>query len=350
MLRSISLGMLCTALMGQAIEFSGQFTGVLSGGNDPATTTVRYLPQMDVTLNAFRLQVVPNLLFTTAKSAPEEIRPYRLWGRYVQPQFQITAGLQKLNFGPAKLLRPLQWFDQLDPRDPTMATRGVWGISTIYSTFQGQEFRGWVLYGNDEPKGLEILPGNSRLPEWGGRVEQSLGPVEAGVTWHSRGLESINEQRPRERRLAIDGYWEPGPALWLESSYSDYTSLPADLLSTSFTTIGADYSWSLGQGLYTCVERMYVTKQSATENTTLSLTAMILRYPLSWLDTISLLGFFSPRNEVSVQYISWQRTLDDWDILAGLFFSTKPDANLISTGETVATGVSGIQVLFTYHY
>ena len=47
-----------------------------------------------------------------------DIKPYRLWGRYTGAQYEIRVGLQKLDFGTAMMLRPLQWFDEIDPRDP----------------------------------------------------------------------------------------------------------------------------------------------------------------------------------------------------------------------------------------
>jgi hypothetical protein len=40
--------------------------------------------------------------------------------------------LQKINFGSASMLRPLMWFDQMDPRDPLQLTDGVWGLLGRY--------------------------------------------------------------------------------------------------------------------------------------------------------------------------------------------------------------------------
>ncbi|MGB8490409.1 MAG: hypothetical protein WCE64_05075, partial [Bacteroidales bacterium] len=61
-----------------------------------------------------------------------QIKPYRLWARYSTDQLEIRAGLQKLNFGSASILRPLMWFDKIDPRDPLKLTDGVWGILGRY--------------------------------------------------------------------------------------------------------------------------------------------------------------------------------------------------------------------------
>jgi len=38
---------------------------------------------------------------------------YRGWIRYSGSQFEARVGLQKINFGPAQLLRSLKWFARL---------------------------------------------------------------------------------------------------------------------------------------------------------------------------------------------------------------------------------------------
>ncbi|UCE08488.1 MAG: hypothetical protein JSW07_10885, partial [bacterium] len=44
-----------------------------------------------------------------------EIEPYRAWARFATSQLDIRIGLQKINFGSATMLRPLMWFDSIDP-------------------------------------------------------------------------------------------------------------------------------------------------------------------------------------------------------------------------------------------
>lgn len=61
------------------------------------------------------------------------IDPYRLWVRLAASQFEARAGLQKISFGSATFLRPLMWFDTLDPRDPLQLTDGVYGLLGRYT-------------------------------------------------------------------------------------------------------------------------------------------------------------------------------------------------------------------------
>ena len=61
-----------------------------------------------------------------------EVKPYRFWLRLSSSRFEARLGLQKINFGSATLLRPLMWFDSLDPRDPLQLTDGVYGLLLRY--------------------------------------------------------------------------------------------------------------------------------------------------------------------------------------------------------------------------
>ena len=56
------------------------------------------------------------------------ISPYRIWVRYQIKNWEFRLGLQKIDFGSAQLLRPIQWFNQIDPRDPLGLTNGVNGL------------------------------------------------------------------------------------------------------------------------------------------------------------------------------------------------------------------------------
>ena len=55
----------------------------------------------------------------------EQLSPYRMWVKFSGDQFELRAGLQKVNFGSAQMFRPLMWFDRIDPRDPLQLTDGA---------------------------------------------------------------------------------------------------------------------------------------------------------------------------------------------------------------------------------
>jgi hypothetical protein len=129
-----------------SIRFSGQLSSWLNinEGNDlPLWGGVRYIPQINYSIpdaqkGQFDSEFSANI-FGSAGLHPFDtistsgaIKPYRAWIRYSSDQFELRLGLQKLNFGSASILRPLMWFDQLDPRDPLHLTDGVWGVLGRY--------------------------------------------------------------------------------------------------------------------------------------------------------------------------------------------------------------------------
>src|SRR5690606_40300081 len=93
------------------------------------------------------------------------IKPYRLWARYSGNQFELRAGLQKINFGSATILRPLMWFDQMDIRDPLQLTDGVWAMLGRYYFLNNANIWLWVLYGNEDPKSWETFRSEEHTSE-----------------------------------------------------------------------------------------------------------------------------------------------------------------------------------------
>ena len=126
-------------LRGQASAWAN-----INPGNDlPLRMGLRYIPQLNINaqLGDGRLldfEFSANINGSGGIKPFDEydhegnIKPYRVWARYSGNQFEVRMGLQKINFGSASMLRPLMWFDQVDPRDPLQLTDGVWGILGRY--------------------------------------------------------------------------------------------------------------------------------------------------------------------------------------------------------------------------
>ena len=126
---------------------------------------------------------------TTVESGKWEgsakIKPYRLWLRLSTDQFEFRTGLQKINFGSAAMLRPLMWFDRIDPRDPLQLTDGVYAALARYYFLNNANIWLWFLYGNDETKGWEFLPTSEKKPEFGGRIQFPVYTGETGISLSS---------------------------------------------------------------------------------------------------------------------------------------------------------------------
>jgi len=125
----------------------------------------RYLPQLDYSLalgnnSKIDFEASANLNGSLAlipdddKYTSGHIKPYRLWVRYSTEHLELRTGLQKISFGSATLLRPLMWFDQLDPRDPLQLTDGVWGMLGRYYFPNNANLWLWGLEGNKNLKAL----------------------------------------------------------------------------------------------------------------------------------------------------------------------------------------------------
>jgi len=149
-----------------------------------------------------------------------KIKPYRLWVRLSTERFELRAGLQKINFGSASMLRPLMWFDHIDPRDPLQLTDGVYGLLGRYYFQNNANAWLWVLWGNDKTRaGKPSLPKekfqnmeeecNFRFQKenwlfhiiivpqiWQGYLNRHL--IHGSSTY-------------REDRIGLDGKWDIGP-------------------------------------------------------------------------------------------------------------------------------------------
>ncbi|MCK4745441.1 MAG: hypothetical protein KAT15_00320, partial [Bacteroidales bacterium] len=153
----------------QSLGFKGQAIGWTTlNPADPFQGQVglRYIPELSFSIPAGNFTIdgefSANLwgsgdIYPGDSIVPDEqLSPYRMWVRFSGDQFEIRAGLQKINFGSAVLFRPLMWFDRIDPRDPLQLTDGVYGLLARYYFLNNANIWLWGLYGDDKTKGWEV--------------------------------------------------------------------------------------------------------------------------------------------------------------------------------------------------
>ncbi|MCK4930924.1 MAG: hypothetical protein KAT01_02070, partial [Candidatus Aminicenantes bacterium] len=150
------------------------------------TLSEKYTLDAELSLDLFGYARFSSLTDVTTDG---DIDPYRLWTRFSSSQFEARVGLQKINFGSAMLFRPLMWFDRLDPRDPLQLTDGVYGLLMRYYFVNNSNIWLWGLYGNEDPKGLEVVPTKKGTVEFGGRIQAPLWTGELAFTYHHRNAE-----------------------------------------------------------------------------------------------------------------------------------------------------------------
>ena len=277
---------------------------------------------------------------------------YRLNLRFATNQTETQLGLQRINFGPAQLLRPLQWFDQLDPRDPQNLTDGVYALRFRYTALNNANLWLWSLYGNDRPKGYDFLPSVTDIPEFGGRFQYPLFNGELAASLHTREVDASTLHSPnfRENRIALDGRWEVKIGMWFETMLQQQQTDIILYEWTKLTSLGFDYTFGVGNGLYLLGEHMFITlsEDPFGWDTDTQTSAILVNYPLGLFDTLTAIGYYLwDKSEYSL-YLAWQRTYDNLSFNVSLFHY--PESEVAEEiRETPVGGYGGQLMIIFYH-
>jgi len=339
-------------------QFSTQLTRRYSDDEWLVNAGMQYIPQLQLSqtissVNIFDLDLsYHGFIHTDQEVSWDNLKLYRFNVRYATEQSETQIGLQKINFGPAQLLRSLMWFDRLDPRDPMKITEGVYGLRYRYNLLNNANIWLWGLYGNDEPKGYEITPTAAKKPEFGGRVQTPVPMGEMAVTFHSRQAENTESDRIfRENRIALDGRWDVFIGAWFEAVIQ-HQDISSPYNYTKMLTLGLDYTFGIGNGLYVVAEHMinrYTNELIGYDDITdqdIQMSAIMLNYPLTFFDNLMLIEFYSWETKDFYQYLGWQRIYDNIVVNLALFHF--PETRL-STINTVGGGY-GAQLMLIYNH
>ncbi|UCF63662.1 MAG: hypothetical protein JSW33_14040 [bacterium] len=357
----------------QEIDLGGQVSGWAVTNPDRATQLgLRYIPDLmmgkywdDYTLDSeISLNMYGVVQFEHNQDATltyDEFDSYRIWIRFAASQFELRAGLQKINFGSAMLLRALMWFDSIDPRDPLQLTDGVWGLSARYFFLNNTSIWFWSLYGNDQNRGWDVFASDKNSPEFGGRLQVPLLTGEFALTYHYRKIES--KKRPMlnnlsgnstipENRIGFDGKWDIEVGVWAEAAI---VHRELDFKAYNYqrqTNLGVDYTFELGNGLYAIAEyfTFSLTEKVFEAGEDVSLTALSLNYPLGLLDDLTAIVYYEIDNQDWYCFFQWQRTYDNWRFYLMGFWN--PDQYQLFPG-TVQYNLyagKGVQLLLVFNH
>jgi len=343
------------------IDFQGQgslnYSQSLDQSFSDSPMTLRYIPQLradyqanptvrlglDAALDIYNYSFGDSTLNTSSEF-------YRLTLRYDSPRTQIRVGLQKINFGPARMLRMLQWFDQVDPRDPLALSPGVWAAMGRYYFNNGSNIRLWGM--RDAPhawRDLSAPPHDEDDYDFGGRVEYPINSGTLGFTSHIVQLD--RKSQIYEYRYALDARADLIIGLWTEIVQVHRPSfLPAYRSQLSYM-VGTDYTFGIGNGLYVSFE-MSATQmgsfdtsmprisyaQAISANYTLGLSDGLMGY-------VYLLG--TPNTDTQfIPLLGWQHTQGNWLMYIALY-----DMPKLATGGTMIlpTG-TGLQLNIAYNH
>lgn len=348
------------AVFAQSISHQGTLSGWLTIA-DENTIGFRYLPEIgvsqsihkeksidaEVSLNAYTWTPIDSLDNIEDNA---DIEFYRAWLRYSAQQIEIRLGLQKINFGPAKIMRSLMWFDRINIHDPLKLTDGVYALLGRYYFLNNANIWVWGLYGNKDLKGLEFAETNDTHPEMGGRYQFPVPRGEFAFTYHCRQIdrEYWNEEMTSimtdglENRYAVDGNWDIGIGLWFEASAGEIKINNTTQMRQDNLTIGSDYTFH--PGIHLLYEHFIQSTDLKEEDIdeTNNFSALSIDYNFGIIDTVTVIGYYDWDREKTYSYLTWQRTYDNWKInLIG--FSNSKDSDNTFSGE-------GVQCLVTYNY
>ncbi|HUX96592.1 MAG TPA: hypothetical protein VMV47_12740 [Bacteroidales bacterium] len=356
-----------------SLSFKGQVSAWMlynSGNELPFYTGGRYIPQLNYILpskngNKIDFEASGNINGNAGTDFSDSIRyqgnlkPYRLWARYSSNQFEIRAGLQKINFGSASILRPLMWFDQVDPRDPLKMTDGVWGILGRYYFLNNANIWLWGLYGNDKPKGWELAGTKSHHPEFGGRFQFPVPSGEAGISYHHRiadmgdlGLQGISATEAPENRIGFDMKVDIITGLWIEGSWTNKNEDLGIYANQELINAGIDYTFGIGNGLYIAYEHLiasYDENPFEFKNTHM-FSLLSVTYPVALFDNLSIILYYDWNNNSIYNFVSWQKQFRNLSLyLMGFANPADYRIPLQNTDQNLYAG-RGIQIMLVYNH
>ena len=331
--------------------------------NDPVEYNLggRYIPTINLSANLKKgrsidaeISVNTSLDYYFMKgkvpSVEKDIEPYRAWIRYSSPRFELRAGLQKISFGSASILRPLMWFDKMDYRDPLQLTPGVYSLLGKYYLQSNINIWFWALYGNNDTKGWEIVPTQEEKVEYGGRFQIPLPSGEIALSYHHRSGDYsslyimnplVTEPFYDDNMIGVDGKWDIGPGISFEYVYKQND--PDNYLMEKeehYLNLGIDYTFNLGNGLNVMGE-YFRYKGVKTDN----YAAMALNYPFGLMNNVMLALYYNTDKEDVYSLITLKR---DYNYLSLnlLAYWNPADAGLYTTpdGKNMLAG-KGIQLM-----
>ncbi|MEM7369579.1 MAG: hypothetical protein AAF587_13330 [Bacteroidota bacterium] len=330
----------------------------------------RYIPEFSFQTGKkdtsfFDMEVSANIVgsmgfhpFDTAMT-DGNISPYRAWMRYSTQQLELRLGLQKINFGSASTLRPLMWFDQIDPRDPLQLTNGVWGALGRYYFLNNANVWVWALYGNEQRKGWELIGTDKKRPELGGRVQVPISSGELGLTYHHRmadprllSIDTLGIIQIPEHRIGFDVKWDWVVGLWAEASWIQKQQGLGLVPSQALFNLGTDYTFGLGNGLTVVAEQLiiaYDQRPFAFEQpSTLSVVSMT--YPLGLFDNISSVLYYDWSSNSLFSFLNWQRSFDHITLYALAYWN--PTSTQLPQQNDLVNPFSGkgIQIMLVYNH
>ena len=288
-----------------------------------------------------------------------EVELHRCYLRLAMPNVDLRIGLQRLNFGSAVLLRPLMWFDRLDPRDPMQFSEGAYGALLRVLFNNNANVWLWGLYGNDQTKGWEILPSIENRGELGCRIQYPVHAGELAFTYHHRETDLTSLLQPglptttnisAEQRYAFDMRWDIEIGFWTEIVIVDRSSeFPLNRWQR-FIDVGADYTLRIGNGVGVTGEYFEIGEPAEPfgSSNPAQFIAGAVDYSLGIADVVRGIFYNDIERRESYSFLAWIHTLDNWQFSLSGFWN--PPASSLNYDSRSMLAGKGIQITTTFNH
>jgi hypothetical protein len=358
------------------VKLKGQvdsYAGMNFGNPIQIQTGARFIPDISIGKNLKnKLKLDSEISFDSyldyhftdwkKDNSTSTIKPYRFWVRLSSDRFELRAGLQKINFGSATILRPLMWFDHVDPRDPLQLTDGVYALLGRYYFQNNANAWLWVLWGNDKTKGWEVVPSESKIPEFGGRMQFPVSKGETAISFHHRTGDLSGIINPLyiqgsstypEDRIGLDGKWDLGVGLWVEYTLV-HSSLDTAYFKpwTKYFTLGMDYTFNIGNGLNMTTEFFRYSSANKVFEPGINKTFSLLsaNYPIGTINRLACIIYYDYTDNTWYRFINLQRQSDNWTFYFFLFWNPDKFAIYNTGNENKMFTGKGAQIMAVFNF
>jgi hypothetical protein len=350
-----------------SVNFQSQisFAGLYNPSATSGFVNARAIPQLDYLRDfsedrRISAEVSANVNLNT-DLAPSSLNVaastglYRAWVRFSTQRNEIRAGLQQLNFGSATLLRPLQWFDGLNPTDPLRMTEGVWGVLDRVYFKNNSTLWLWWLYGNKDSRVWDPVQLKYNLPEFGFRFQQPVPRGELALSVNHRSIQmnlgTSLESRYSLMKVGLDGKWDLGPGIWFEDSYT-FTSMESPIKSGwNLLTVGADLTPEGLDGLSFTAEHLLSTNFSnAMTSVNSNFSALMATWPINMISRLSGIVLYSWESGYLFRYLTYSADFDKSSFYLIVFWNPNVNSPQMPLGSSSGSFSGyGLQLMYVLH-
>ena len=348
-------------------DFKGQLSWLNAYSNaQKFNSTLRYIPEYSAKYefdSTRKIDFESSFNFTASyftDSGKVAFNPsaYRLWVRYSTKQSELRLGLQKIDFGSATLLRPLQWFNRIDPRDPLRITNGVKALLGRYYFVNNANLWIWGLLNNTEVRGMDIFSTKRKYPEVGSRLQLPVPKGEIAFTYHHRtGI--LPENFPAqvnssfaENRIGFDTKLDLIAGIWVEGTSIFRNADLGSLRNQTALTLGTDYTFGVGSGLNLMFEKMWVGfgEKFGKYQQNIHLNALVGTYPININNRISVYGIYSKKSEISSLVGNFEHQFNKITAYLMFFHNRSGSFSLLQNQMGTQFNGNGFNILLIYNH